>query len=114
MLGWFIIVSAPGPQADEAVDGAGSRVVLATWETGLFGADWIMELAASGKAEQLSFDGYPNRFTVRAGEVLPLFDGDAIPGARPDVRVWSHELHPDLIAACPADRTLTVDVWDQS
>ncbi|MFB7471411.1 hypothetical protein [Kitasatospora sp. NPDC056184] len=103
MLGWWFVVTAPAV-------GDGEGEVLATWETGLGGLDWIAALAAAGRAEQLRFDGYPLRYTVRAEEVLPLLaDGSVFgPGHQPG------ELHPERVAACPSDAVLTVDAWDQS
>ncbi|MFB6890535.1 hypothetical protein ACFCX4_14595 [Kitasatospora sp. NPDC056327] len=106
MLGWWFVVTAPA-------DGGGEDVVLASWETGLGGLDWIAGLAGAGRAEQLRFDGYPLRYTVRAGEVLPLFDGGALPSG-PHASHWRRELHPERIAGCPPDALLTVDAWDQS
>ncbi|MER7703969.1 hypothetical protein ABTX81_13825 [Kitasatospora sp. NPDC097605] len=103
MLGWWFVVTAPAV-------GEGEGEVLAKWETGLGGLDWIAGLAGAGRAEQLRFDGYPLRYTVRAGDVLPLLaDGSVFDtGHRP------HELDPERIAACPPDALLTVDAWDQS
>ncbi|MFJ8430769.1 hypothetical protein ACIQ9P_05670 [Kitasatospora sp. NPDC094019] len=103
MLGWWFVVTLPVP-------GDGEDVVLAKWEAGLDGIDWITGLVAAGRAERSRFDGYPHRFTVRAGEVLPLLADGSVPGAG----CSSRELHPDRIAGCPADALLTVDAWDQS
>ncbi|MFF8770421.1 hypothetical protein [Kitasatospora sp. NPDC015120] len=107
MLGWWFVVTAPA-------EGEAEGEVLAKWETGLGGLDWIADLAAAGRADQLRFDGYPLRYTARAGDVLPLladgsaFDTGAGAGHRP------RELHAGRIAACPPDALLTVDAWDQS
>ncbi|MFC5663758.1 hypothetical protein ACFP3U_12270 [Kitasatospora misakiensis] len=103
MLGWWFVVRAP-------VGEEGEGVVLAKWETGLRGRDWIEALVAAGRAQQLQFDGYPCRYTARAGEVLPLLADGSMPGA--DWRLG--ELHPARIAACPPDALLTVIAWDQS
>ncbi|MFF2350731.1 hypothetical protein ACFVVL_13195 [Kitasatospora sp. NPDC058115] len=107
MLGWWFVVTAPA-------EGEPEGEVLAKWETGLGGLDWIAGLAAAGRADQLRFDGYPLRYTARAGDVLPLLtDGSAFDtGAGADH--CPRELHPERIAACPPDALLTVDAWDQS
>ncbi|MFF2660528.1 hypothetical protein ACFVUH_24605 [Kitasatospora sp. NPDC058032] len=103
MLGWWFVVTAPAV-------GDGEGEVLAQWETGLGGLDWIAALAAAGRAEQLRFDGYPLRYAVRAEEVLPLLaDGSVF-----DAGHRSCEPHPERVAACPPDALLTVDAWDQS
>nr|BEK70234.1 hypothetical protein KPHV_74610 [Kitasatospora purpeofusca] len=103
MLGWWFVVTVPAA-------GDGEDVVLAKWETGIGGLDWIAGLVAAGRAEQLRFDGYPHRYTARAGEVLPLLVDGSVFGAG----IRRRELYPDLIAACPAEALLTVDAWDQS
>ncbi|MFE7190215.1 hypothetical protein [Kitasatospora sp. NPDC057541] len=103
MLGWWFVVTAPA-----VGDGAGE--VLAKWETGLGGLDWIAALAAAGRAEQLRFDGYPLRYAVRAEEVLPLLADGSVFGAGHRPR----ELHAETVAGCPPDALLTVDAWDQS
>ena len=72
MIGWWIVVAAQTPE--ERDDPAADRraAILATWEIGLGGLDWLHTLVDAGKAEQSSFSGYPNRYTAKAGEVLPL------------------------------------------
>lgn len=82
------------------------------------------QLVAQGKATQLSSGGYPNRFTAKACDVLPLFanglpkhDGPTVIGedyVLPGSWTGNVIIHPDRIAACPADKLLTIDVWDQS
>ncbi|MFE6868701.1 hypothetical protein ACFVFS_19335 [Kitasatospora sp. NPDC057692] len=103
MLGWWFVVTAPA-------EGDGEGEVLAKWETGLGGLDWIAALAAAGRAEQLRFDGYPLRYTVRAAEVLPLLADGSVFGAGHQ----PHEVHFERVAGCPPEAVLTVDAWDQS
>ncbi|MFB8236599.1 hypothetical protein ACFC58_08600 [Kitasatospora purpeofusca] len=107
MLGWWFVVTVPAA-------GDGEDVVLAKWETGIGGLDWIAGLVAAGRAEQLGFDGYPLRYTARADDVLPLLADGSVPDAGPGAEFRPRELYPDRIAACPADALLTVDAWDQS
>jgi hypothetical protein len=54
---------------------------------------------------------YPNRYTVRAGDVLPLLENGGIqsPGWMGEIKV-----HAERVAACPADLILSIDAWDQS
>ena len=63
MIGWWIVVAAQTPE--ERDDSAAERraAILATWEVGLGGLDWLHTLVNAGKAEQSSFSGYPKRYT---------------------------------------------------
>ncbi len=106
MLGWWFVVTVP-------VAGDGEDVVLAKWETGIGGLDWIAGLVAAGRAEQSGFNGYPHRYTARAGEVLPLLADGSVFGVF-GAGIRPRELYPDRIAGCPADALLTVEAWDQS
>ncbi|MDK9498332.1 hypothetical protein QEZ40_003283 [Streptomyces katrae] len=118
MLGWSITLWRGTPEErDRATPEEREAATLAYWVVGLYGLDWLTELVKAGRAEELWRSGYPSRYTALAGDVLPLFTDAAPPGsggsgtgrAPFDVR-----LHPDRIAACPADQTLTIDAWDQS
>ncbi|MGV9269048.1 hypothetical protein ACWDRR_30765 [Kitasatospora sp. NPDC003701] len=115
MLGWWIGISTQTPeQRDGAGDEARKAALLGHWEIGLGGLDWLTGLVAEGRAAQLLHHGYPSRFTARAGDVLPLLAAAGAPGAGPTAGAFLLELHPDRIAACPADRVLTIDAWDLS
>ena len=124
MIGWWIVVAAQTPE--ERDDPAADRraAILATWEIGLGGLDWLHTLVDAGKAEQSSFCGYPNRYTAKAGEVLPLL-ADGPPPHRGMAVIgddyvmpanWKGNVafHPERIAACSADQMLTIDAWDLS
>lgn len=123
MLGWGIIVAAQTSlERDQADDK--KTAVLASWEAGPGGTGWLHRLVELGKATQLSFSGYPNRYTAMAIDVLPLLAGG--PPDHSGTAVFGDDyvlpanwkgnvvLHPDKIAACGADRTLTIDAWDLS
>ena len=122
MLGWFIIISTQTPQERDA--GSDPERNLATWETGLFGAEWLKTLVANGKAEQLSFSGYPMRYTAAAGDVLPLIAAGPPTHKSPLVigddyvqpPGWNGQasIHHARIASCRPDQMLTIDAWDQS
>src|SRR6218665_1756155 len=76
------------------------------------------------QATQLSSGGYPNRYTAKAGNMLPILangtpdhddmsiigDDDVMPAG------WKGHiiLHRDRIAAGPADQVLTIEVRDLS
>jgi hypothetical protein len=71
MIGWWIAIVARTPEErDAAIDR--KAAILANWETSLGGIDWVTKLTKEGKATQLSSGGYPNRYTAKAGDVLPL------------------------------------------
>jgi hypothetical protein len=76
MLGWWIIVSAQIP--DERDKTENQAAILAQWKAGVGGIDWLERLVDEGKAEKLSQNGYPNRYTARADDVLPLIEGGGI------------------------------------
>ncbi|MER6363465.1 hypothetical protein [Kitasatospora sp. NPDC001527] len=107
MLGWWFLVKAPAT-------GEGEGEVLAQWETGLGGLDWIAALVGAGRAEQSRFDGYPLRYTARAGDVLPLLADGSVFDTGPGAEYRRREQFPERIAVCPPDALLTVDAWDQS
>ncbi len=74
MIGWWIVVAAQTPEErDQAIDT--KLALLANWEVGPGGIDWLHRLVKAGKASQLAFSGYPNRFTAQAFDVLPLLAG---------------------------------------
>lgn len=110
MLGWWIVISTQTPEERERADQDTRRAaILANWEASVNGSRWVYQLVKQGKATQLSSGGYPNRFTAKACDVLPL-----IAHGLPDHDGVTAIIHPDRIAACPSDKLLTVDVWDQS
>ncbi|MEE1782822.1 hypothetical protein PUR71_07825 [Streptomyces sp. SP17BM10] len=117
MLGWWIGIAEVDPEEYDRVTPEQRRAaLLARWEVGLNGLDWVEDLVAAGKAEQLLRGGYPSRYAARAEHVLPLLAEGAVPGSGAGQlsRVRALETHPERIAACPADRALTIEVWDQS
>jgi len=125
MLGWWIIVSTHTPEERDRADQDTKRSgVLAQWEAGVEGVFWIEDLVGSGRAKKLSRSGYPNRYTVRASDVLPLLYATPTPSGETKVAgidgplgvVWGgmNEFHAERADRCPADLMLTVDAWDQS
>jgi hypothetical protein len=131
MIGWWIVVSTHSPEEHDRADPEARRAaVLAQWETGAGGIGWIERLTEAGKAAKLAGGGYPSRYTARAGDVLPLIQGDGIQPprngfwvfgidegeeyAQPPGWMGKVEVHANRVAACPADQVLTIDAWDQS
>jgi len=125
MLGWWIIVSTQTPEERDRADQDAKRAaVLAQWETRVEGVFWIEDMVATRRAKKLSRSGYPNRYTARASDVLPLLcasptstgETKVVDADGPLGVVWGdkNELHMERVAGCSADRMLTIDVWDQS
>lgn len=123
MIGWWIVIAAQTPEEhDQATDR--KAAVLANWETGPGGIEWLHRLVEAGKATQLSNSSYPNRYTAVAADILPLIV-DGPPAHSGPVVIgddyvipanWKDNiiLHTDKIAACSPDRVLTIEAWDQS
>lgn len=113
MSGWWVVVDPRTPaERDASEDRMGPLV--ASWEASVMNMRFLDRLVSTGLAEQHSFNGYPNRYTVPAGVFVPLIiDG-------PPVEEWGKNtgqnykvtLHRDKLLALPADYMLTVDVWD--
>lgn len=129
MLGYWLVVSTQTPEQRDSGDGR-KEAVLAEWETGVGGIDWIEKLVEEGKATRLRGDGYPNRYVCAAAVVLPLITSDSIKPstagpwvfgvdegdeyAQPPGWMGKVNLRPENIHACPIDAVLTIDAWDQS
>ncbi|MGK5061978.1 hypothetical protein [Janthinobacterium sp. LB3P112] len=121
MSGWWTIISTQTPEQLADMTKVNKEAFLATWEAGLFGADWIAQLCEQGKATQLSFNGFPNRYTAMAEVIVPLLragiaeaqDGEFPPG---QLTGWPAciTVHPERITACAPGQLLTIEVWDQS
>ena len=125
MLGWWIVITEQTPkERDEADQMARKAAVLAQWEASIGGIVWLSKLVEAGKAVQHSFDGYPNRYTASAGDLLPMLaagppshTGPLVIGddyVRPANWCGKVEMHSERMAGIPSDRILTIDVWDQS
>ncbi|MDO8064990.1 hypothetical protein [Janthinobacterium sp. SUN206] len=121
MSGWWTIISTETPEQLADMTKINKDAFLATWEAGLFGADWIAQLCTQGKATQLSSNGFPNRYTASADVIAPLLQAgiaEAQDGEFPQDTLtgWpgSITVHPERIAACVPGQLLTIEVWDQS
>ena len=118
MIGWWIVVAAQTPEErDRAIDT--KPAVLANWEVGPGGIEWLHQLVKAGRASQLSFSGYPNRYTAKAANVLPLLAGGPPAHRGPPIigddyvmpANWKGNVifHQDKIEVCPPDQVLTID-----
>ena len=131
MIGWWIVVSTQSPEERDRADKEARRAaILAQWETGADGIRLIEYLTETGKAAKLAGGGYPNRYTARAGDVLPLIEGGGIKSSKDGIWIFGIdegeeyaqppgwmgkvEVRADRVAVCPADQVLTIDAWDQS
>ena len=115
MLGWDISVCRQvnrgvSPASADSPEG----VLLASWQAGLGGLDWLKELVKDGKAVDLGGNGYPCRYTATAEYLFPRLSGMP-PGAKSDSErwkvVWSSA---SVVAECRPDEWLIVEAWDQS
>ena len=115
MSGWWVVVD---PRTPEERDASQDRMgpLVASWEASLFSMRFLDDLVKEGRAKQHSFNGYPNRYTVLAGDFVPFIIGG------PPVRDWGPNkgwtskvtIHHQRLSALPAGHMLTVDVWDQT
>ena len=125
MLGWHISVSrqSDGGALPATADSAREKP-MAVWQARLAGTDWLDDLAARGSAVALGGNGYPNRYTARAADLIPtLLAGP--PEAR---EVWKTDaddvvtpewegrtrIDRDALSACAPDEWLCVVAWDES
>lgn len=124
MIGWWIVIAAQTPEERDRAGENSKLAVLANWEVGSGGIEWLSRLVKADRARQLSFNGYPNRFTALASEILPLLANG--PPAHQSLAIigddyvlpksWTDQVifHREKIAACPPDQLLTIDAWDLS
>ena len=130
MLGWWItVMTLVHDSSVVASKEEYEKHILASWETGLGGVDWLIALANNGKATwDKSKDGYPWRFTARASEILPVITS----GLPKHQGVWTFgmdpgeeyatppswsgkvQLRPQNIERCQPEARLIIDAWDQS
>jgi hypothetical protein len=120
VLGWDVMVfhrAISGPTASD-------EVLLASWQTGPIGLRWLDEIVKSGRAVDLGGSGYPYKYSIPAGILLPIITAglpvyDSPPIAGDDYFMpsgWNSRVKLDRarIAECPSDAQLIVEAWDQS
>ena len=123
MLGWHISVYRKVGDVDPATEEAqGKRI--AVWQAGFRGLQWIDRLVKSGKGIDLGGDGYPLRYSIQAGHIIPqILDGPPeanevwIRGPEDIVNEkWAGKTVIDVAAAneCKIGEWLFVEAWDES
>lgn len=124
MLGWLVIVRRPGARTGHANQ---DPLVLARWEAGISGLDWIKEIERAGDATRVTEGGYPTEFTVAAHAVMPMLQAGTPPaGPRRSIPVigddyvmssgWTGQMtvYRERLVDVPADQLLVVEAWDMS
>lgn len=123
MIGWWIVISTQSPEErQQAV--YRKAFILATWEVGIGGLDWLEQLVARRDARKIRSDGYPNVYIASAAVVLPLLvdgppahQGLAVIGddyVLPANWLGKVKINADRMASCPAQHQLTIEAWDLS
>jgi hypothetical protein len=109
MLGWEIrVYRQPDRVSSPATAGSAEGTLLSGWRTGLGGLDWIDELVTTGKAIDLGGNGYPRRYRVMAGYILPRVT-QMSSGANDQ----NTGVDGTAIFRCRLDEWLLVEAWDQ-
>lgn len=115
MSGWWVVVD---PRTPEERDASEDRMgpLVASWEASVCNMRFLGRLVKECRAEQHSFNGYPNRYTVTAGDLVPfIIDGPPVEDlGQHTSQNYKVTLHRDKLLALPVDHMLTVDVWDQT
>lgn len=101
----------PRTPADRDLSSDKVSLLLGSWEASVFNIGWMADLISAGKAQQHSFGGYPNRFTVKVSDFLPLVANGPPSSGGSNTNV---SLNLEKIMELPGDHIVTVDVWDQT
>ena len=114
MLGWEVLV-----YRSTAPD-----IFIARWMTSVFGLSWLDDLVKDNKAIDLGGNGYPNKYAVAAGVLLPIIKAGLPANGSPLVigddyvlpEGWSGEItwNQQEVLGCQASDQLMVEAWDQS
>lgn len=113
MIGWWILIKQETTSSNDAL-------IIASWETGLFGADWLEKLVHEGTVTQLSCGGYPSSYTATASDVLPLIANEIATARGVEIIDDDDRIHAEItlkhenLDACLPDQALTIEVWDMS
>lgn len=114
MLGWDVRVYRP----------TAPDVSIARWTTGVFGLKWLDQLVEDSKAVDLGGNGYPNKYVIAAGVLLPIIKAGLPANDSPLVigddyvlpAGWSGDIqwNQQEVLACDGNDQLIVEAWDQS
>lgn len=99
MLGWQIIIRKESAETS-----------LASWTAGLGGTEWLDALVRENKAKNLGGNGYPNSYSAKGNEILPLL----MPESISSIGGANVRLKTDQITNCSTDENLIIEAWDQS
>ena len=126
-MGWHISVHRQISERDSpSANGDPRGAHLATWQAGVSGLAWLMDLVEADDAVHLSDNaGYPVRYAVRAGAAIPIFLGGppqartswvAGPSDIVEFERWPGRTTIDqtAIEECQPDEWLQVEAWDES
>ena len=115
MLGWEVFAFRNSNAKRENL--------IVHWMTSVFGLDWLDQLVKEGRATDLGGNGYPNRYEISVGVLVPLLSKGLPANSSPLVigddyvlpEGWSGSVtwRQDP-ATCRASDTLFLEVWDQS
>lgn len=130
MLGWWISVFSDADRQEPHL--------IASWECGVSGVDWLDELCKEGRAAQTeNKGGYPDVYQTQVRHVFPwLLDGKISPqddapngnftpvfmeddkGKTVLMKSYGYrslKLHrPELLRALPLEAVLTIQIFDLS
>lgn len=114
MIGWEVLVYRQTAQ----------DIFIARWTTSVFGLSWLDQLVKDSKAIDLGGNGYPNKYAVAAGVLLPIIKAGLPANDSPLVigddyvlpEGWSGEINWNQqgVLACHGGDQLIIEVWDQS
>ena len=120
MLGWSVSVFRKGDEDSHHSE----NLALAHWETGVWGLDWLDKLIKENKAVDLGGNGYPLRYSIAAGVLLPILKAGLPKHETPTIigddyvlpKGWNGNLllNEKKFLACPSDEILIVEAWDLS
>ena len=127
MLGWFVCIYRKASARTSPATNARQQdeELLAKWQTGLYGLDWLEKLVIEEKAIEIAANnGYPIRYTATAKYIIP-FIVDNPPNAREqwiadegDILLpsWNGktEINKTDIDKCSPDEWLLIETWDES
>ncbi|OHP65393.1 MULTISPECIES: hypothetical protein [unclassified Neisseria] len=130
MLGWWISVFSDADRQEPHL--------IASWECGVSGVDWLDELCKEGRAAQTeNKGGYPDVYQTQVRHVFPwLLDGKISPqddapngnftpvfmeddkGKTVLMKSYGYRSlklhHPELLRTLPLEAVLTIQVFDLS
>jgi len=121
MLGWQIFICTEKNLNEDA----STATSVASWVTGLGGDQWIKDLVTANKAQRLKDScGYPNYYTAKAKDILPLitkdlpqYNGFFVIGEDfllNGKKNWDIKLDKPRLATITPNKLLYVETWDSS